>query len=320
MKNIQRGTIIIVAVAFAIFLINVPVSLTPSSSFCSLCHGGEHQTWKSSSHQKIPCNDCHRRPDFFAFASHRIEVLRMTGNYLTHFFYERPVKADVPSEACQQCHSYEETKTLVVRSLRISHKEPVKAGYECTLCHSKVVHNNLVPSPDEVNMNKCLSCHNGQEAAAECDVCHLPTGRWVRRTTQGPWQLTHGEQWRRLHGMGNLNLCSVCHRRNFCARCHGIDLPHPDSWLNLHGPIAKQNRQSCLSCHREQLCTNCHKVKMPHPASFLPKHAEEMRKLGKQKCLECHVEQGCNRCHTTHIHPGLPADRLERLRREVGLE
>ncbi len=320
MKNIKRSTIIIFAISLAVLLISIPVSLTPSSSFCRLCHGGEYKSWKSSSHKKVSCNSCHRSPDFFAFTSYRMAILRMIGSSLTGS-YELPVRADVPTKACRACHSDKERKTLVVGGLRMSHKEPLRAGYECTLCHNTVVHGKLVPDPREVDMNSCFSCHNGEKATATCEVCHSGRTSRAKRITQSSWQITHGRKWRELHGMGNLTSCSVCHRSNFCARCHGTELPHAQSWLNIHGRLAKQDRKSCLTCHREELCNNCHKtIEMPHTSSFLAEHAEKMKKLGRQKCLYCHLEQGCDSCHNTHIHPGLPPDKLKRLKREIGLE
>lgn len=320
-KNIKRSTLIILVLAVAFVLISLPIFFTPSVTFCRLCHGREYKNRQSSSHHDVSCNACHRRPDFFAFVTYRLTILRMTGNVLTGF-YDRPVRADVSSEACRVCHQREETKTLVVKGIRISHKELLNAGYECTYCHSTVVHGKLVPSPREVDMDKCLSCHDGERASAECEECH-PSGtrrvRGVAKVAKDPWQITHGDKRRELHGMGNMAYCNLCHKPNFCARCHKVDLPHPESWLNVHGDQAKQNRKNCLSCHKEKLCDNCHKIAMPHPHSFLPEHAKETKRLGKGFCLKCHLEQGCDNCHTAHIHRGLSPDRLEKLKRESGL-
>lgn len=317
--EIRRGTIIILIAAFVVLIMNAAIALTPVPSFCRLCHGGEHQTWKSSTHQKVACNDCHRRPDLFGFVIQRVQVLRMVGSYLTTF-YDRPVTAVVFSQSCRRCHAQVEIRTLVVKDLRISHRELKQAGFECTFCHNTVVHGQKVPQPNLISMDKCTICHNRRQAGANCESCHVTTAVRVRRNPRGPWQITHGRQWRRLHGMGDLNNCNVCHRPNFCARCHGVDLPHSDFWLNLHGKDAKTAREGCLKCHQQRLCDTCHRIKMPHPASFLPSHSEEMKKLGREKCYQCHLEQGCVRCHETHIHPGLPTDAVERLKREAGLD
>jgi len=100
--------------------------------------------------------------------------------------------------------------------------------------------------------------------------------------------------------------------------CHSVTMPHPDSWLNIHGDEARKSRQGCLKCHQESLCNSCHQIEMPHPATFLEAHPRIVGKSGTKVCYSCHQKQGCDRCHAQHIHPGLPKDALKQLRKGMG--
>lgn len=309
--------IALITVIFIVALTSIYASFTPLPLFCGVCHQGEYKTWKSSNHSKVSCNRCHRRQDFFSMLNQRISVLRMTGGLIANS--SKTIRADVLNEVCRKCHKKEE-QTVVTGVLKVSHKEIIDEGYECTFCHSKIVHDKFVPAPRITTKDKCLKCHNGLDASSNCDSCHTKDIRWIRVNFKGPWQIAHGKNWRHLHGTGNLESCNLCHQPSFCARCHGVGLPHPDAFMNLHGRIAKTKRKVCLACHKEQLCKNCHKLNLPHQEDFKPKHPRIVEKIGKKKCLKCHMEDGCKRCHTLHKHPGLSYERVKRLRKAAGLD
>jgi hypothetical protein len=320
-RSVQRGAVYLFSTALVFFILSVFISFAPSPIFCRLCHINEYRTWQKSSHKSVSCNECHRREDFFSVAGYRISVVRMTGHYLTYFFYDKPIRADIPNGGCLSCHDDLSSKTITAKSLIMSHKEPVDNGYDCTYCHSKVVHKKLVPSSRQFSMNKCFVCHDGFKAENSCNTCHETVKKkWLFGKFLGPWQYAHSKDWRRLHGTGGLNSCRTCHSGLFCSRCHGIPMPHPDSWLNDHGPIAKNNRKICLTCHTEKLCNKCHLLNLNHNKTWLQRHFGVVKKIGSKPCLKCHLQDGCDRCHILHMHPGLPYQFMKKLRKEAGLK
>lgn len=315
--RVEPITLVILVAALLISFANLSVALTPSPAFCRVCHGGEYRALERTSHADVRCSDCHSESSVLGLLTARIQTARMVTSYVTGL-YERPVTATVPAGACRACHAQVERRTIVSKGLRVSHKE-MREVTQCTSCHSTVAHGKLVPSPDRTAMGKCTACHDGRKASADCSVCH-PAGTMLAERVRSSWQVTHGRDWRKLHGAGNLKDCGVCHNPNFCTRCHGMILPHPDFWPNLHGPSAKPAPDKCFQCHSARLCDNCHQVKMPHPSSFLAEHAAVTRRLGEAKCFKCHLDQGCDKCHALHIHPGLSSDAAKRMRREAGLD
>lgn len=319
--NTRNFVIVLLVFSSVIFLANLFLSFTPSTYFCGLCHKGEYRYWQKSSHYPNGCNSCHRRSDFFSFLSYRISVLRMTGNTIVPFFYERPIKADLAAENCLSCHQKIRNEQKISKGIRMRHKEPIEAGYECTYCHSKIVHKNAVKGSSQTSMNKCFTCHDNVQAVGECEICHIQGKKVKAKNKYGLWQAAHGKKWRNLHGMGNLKSCSLCHQSSFCARCHVIPLPHDSSFLTLHGKMVKAvNKKVCYNCHKVQLCNSCHNTQIPHPSGFIREHPKVLKRIGRSKCLMCHLEDGCNRCHSRHQHPGLPWVYMKWLRLGAGLK
>lgn len=297
----ERKTILVLTIFAIIIFINSLFALSTQPSFCGICHRGDYKTWAKSSHKEIKCNFCHQKAGVLGFSAQRVKLLRMTVAYSTGF-YKRPVTTTVSIEVCLSCHNKILEERLVKNALVVSHTEFVREGYNCGYCHSMVPHKEAVPSPRTTNMDRCLECHDGELARAECNICHQENARRRRVSYKGPWRVTHGRSWRSTHGMGNLRTCNVCHSRSYCARCHQIDLPHPASWGRLHGKTAIQFRESCYACHNKSICESCHQVPMPHQEKFLPDHPRIVKEDGNAVCLRCHIKAGCDACHERHIH------------------
>ncbi len=192
----------------------------------------------------------------------------------------------------------------------------MQAGSKCVDCHNTIAHKKAVPSIKFGRMEDCLECHNNQDTSSECGLCHLTEVDRKRRMVKGPWQLTHGPNWRNLHGMGKLATCSACHVKDACARCHQIDLPHPLGFMGIHGDQSKEFSASCRICHKQSFCSDCHRVSMPHPDGFLSQHSREYKQKSKKICLSCHTVQSCNLCHEMHTHPGLLPKDIKRLKEQ----
>lgn len=309
---------LLIGFAAIIIFINTAVAASTSPQFCAVCHRSQAAALERSSHKRINCNTCHRRNDFFDVFAWRTKVVGMVFHQIT-FLYQRPVVANVSRDGCLQCHGYVLMEVTRRNALKVSHKEINDASYRCTECHNTVAHPAATTNPKFPTMDKCSICHDNKQVSASCEVCHMKDVS-KRRRVETSWRITHGPQWKRLHGMGDLNTCITCHDSNDCRRCHNTTLPHPDYWLELHPRDAKADMNGCYQCHHKSYCLSCHGTSMPHGDDFLKRHSSVVKKNGKKTCEKCHLESGCTSCHARHIHPGLKRERLEELRRGAGLD
>lgn len=286
-------------VSVAFFALIFPLPYYPVIS-CSICHSQEVRAWAKSPHKKNNCTYCHTSSKESPLTT-RAKFNAWVVSYAFNS-YDRPVKAHVEDKACTSCHSKDIKKTITRNGITVSHKGILENGGHCTNCHNTVAHDKATTNPTYPSMGSCVVCHEKNGLSKDCDTCHSKTkGRFVAEN--GAWKITHGKNWKTLHGAGDLRTCTTCHSEDRCRKCHNSTLPHPDDWLLYHGNEAKSDRKACLDCHAEGFCNNCHQTKMPHPDNFLPSHPEEARRIGKDKCLNCHKTEDCDSCHTKHIHP-----------------
>lgn len=287
------------------------VSYTPS--YCARCHKAEQSFWKRSKHADAACHDCHGSRGGLSIISTKLNEYSMVLSQLTGQF-DRPITAFVDNGNCMDCHTaIIDNKVIISRGIRMRHSDVISAGIRCAACHSTVAHGSATKIPTAPFMETCTPCHDGSKAPTKCDTCHvsradpLPTGRVA------PWAVTHGARWTKTHGMGNLSTCIICHARSVCVKCHGMTLPHDDSWPALHGKAAITNLErvaasdkprSCVGCHYRTFCDGCHQMAMPHPTGFLPTHSKAYKRYGRRVCANCHNLEECNECHIKHIHPG----------------
>lgn len=318
-RGLKQSTLVIAGVAVLIILANSIIALSASPSFCRLCHPKELMGLEKSAHIGITCGACHAKPGLLGLSTERLSILGMTGRHLTGS-YPKPVTAQTSSATCRLCHGDVEGKTSERNGIRVSHKELVREGYSCTECHNTTAHGEATPQPKRITMEKCTHCHDGSKqtgkAEATCELCHT-TSRERDRKQASVWNITHGKNWRKTHGMGNTQTCQLCHAVNYCRQCHEVDMPHPDAWINMHGKEALTVAKSCSQCHARSLCDSCHGLPMPHPESFINKHSTLVKEKGDKACLNCHTENGCELCHSRHKHPGISEDRLRELQRNL---
>ena len=288
------GLIVLLAVVFAVTAATLPG--------CAWCHDSAHfvEQTAARSHAKVECLRCHVSPG---------PVPRMTYAYNVLFgmtLHVTPVSGGpdtaIPDSTCLSCHAAVMTKKVTVNGLSILHKQCTK-GRTCVHCHADTAHGTAVKWITTVNMNECLDCHNTDRVRSDCNVCHAKRSE-AERIRSGEWMVTHNANWQKTHGMGDLKTCAACHAREYCARCHGMPLPHGADFIRSHPALAQTNRRDCAVCHKQAFCNSCHGLVMPHPAKFTPSHASIVKKQGTVVCLRCHVQDDCNNCHVKHVHPG----------------
>jgi hypothetical protein len=101
-----------------------------------------------------------------------------------------------------------------------------------------------------------------------------------------------------------INECSTCHAREFCTGCHGVPMPHPPGFTELHGTYGKENPQVCAKCHGlgVDFCNNCHHgttlgYTIKPRVTWKVQHPLAVNKSGANACFRCHEPTYCARCH-----------------------
>lgn len=291
---VVAGLLVALVLGFAATVVALPG--------CSRCHNAADMTSQTQAraHAGIECIRCHAAagvPHRITYAYNLIlgQTLRVAPAN------GGPITA-IPDGTCLSCHAEVLDKTVTADGLSILHSKCTK-GRMCTDCHSDTAHGTAVKWVKTENMNQCLECHNADRVRADCDSCHAKKSE-QDRIRSGEWAVTHGSNWRKTHGMGSLETCAACHPRDYCARCHGIRLPHDLNFIRSHPSQALAFRKDCAVCHGQPFCDSCHGMPMPHPDGFTPSHSKIVKQEGETKCARCHVQDDCQTCHVRHVHPG----------------
>ncbi|RJQ51956.1 MAG: hypothetical protein C4521_11230 [Actinobacteria bacterium] len=309
----NRGALIALITLLVLLLAIVASEIAAyTPSFCARCHRLDYAYWKTSTHARSTCSDCHAARGGLSWVSGPIDRTSMV---LAALFgaYDPPITSFVENQNCLSCHGGIKDAIVTRFGIRMRHADVIVAGLRCTDCHNTVAHGKATAHPRSAFMDTCTPCHDGKKAPSKCETCHTSAIDRSPTARLAPWAITHGVNWTKTHGMGNLGTCVTCHPSDACDRCHGMSLPHESNWPRLHGKAALDNgkkvratdkARSCVGCHSRAYCDGCHQIKMPHPAGFLPMHKKEHERVGAGVCLNCHIKNECDECHVRHVHPG----------------
>lgn len=230
-------------------------------------------------------------------------------------------------------------------NLHFSHKAHFDRNIGCAQCHGAVENLELATRDSLPRMRGCLRCHDMPEPAkggakSDCATCHLTEMDGTLRTLFASGELRPPRWLGGAHHSGDFllrhrfvaaddaQLCSSCHREDFCTDCHdGKVRPrsfHPNDWLSMHAVAAFQDSPRCTSCHNQQsFCLTCHQragVTMSGPNQaghrFHPPGWADFRSRGKghhafeaernlNACVSCHTERDCASCHAAPGRRGL---------------
>jgi hypothetical protein len=299
--------IVALAASVALVVVVVLVALVGfavgSTAVCSGCHAAQATALEKSPHKGTPCERCHFgvRGPFFA----RVDVVtRMVPASVFGIRLQGPGHP-VGNVVCISCHVKMVRGGPVMKAgLRIDHTVCI-VGATCESCHGPSVHGTTGRLVQRPRMADCVACHTERKAPLGCKVCHVGE---IPRTSASDalFVKTHGPEWKKYHGTGDLGTCVLCHDKAACRPCHDIDFPHPANFGANHGKVAIQTGQdACLTCHKASgFCVGCHGAEMPHPIGFLQRHSKVASSVNDPKCAVCHVIDDCAQCHGYHIHPG----------------
>ncbi len=300
----RRSLIAILAVCALGLLLVVAVSALGSQRrVCVGCHESAAEGLAKTSHSAVSCYDCHLEAGLWSYPTFKAnEVFRMYPQALIGAESTRTA-VRTSAAACAQCHqsTMKATTPQSVRGLRILHSACAVSQGSCDPCHPTTGHGTESRAALTTTMSDCIRCHRERSVSEECGTCHQD-GRDSSELRVKP--VTHTRTWNTLHGMGELDQCSLCHAQKFCTECHEVVVPHPAEFGREHGEAALESRKVCSTCHRQVFCDSCHGVPMPHPAAYLQKHSKATTTTADPKCIRCHSGQDCDRCHARHIHGG----------------
>lgn len=308
-----------IAVLFGVLALGVVFDVsTTSPQLCSSCHEmlPRATTWAESAHNTVDCVKCHQTPTAWYEIPQRVvgrgalyarDVLaHLSGDYQDPVEVRSPGVDPVRDAVCLQCHDPNRTATSGYRIL-IDHAEHAKRNGSCVSCHVRTAHPVESRGTALTLMAQCYTCHgtSGQpEASAECDVCHpsdyelVPASHAAARWENG----RHGDI-----AQADVALCGMCHEQRLCDDCHGVEMPHPDEWVEGaagHGVAAEGSPDTCRRCHNEEpdMCTMCHHTKFdPMKGTWIKQHHLKVEDDGVAYCMECHGPTYCVDCHIGRV-------------------
>lgn len=291
-------------VLLAVALLSAASFVTSTPAVCARCHAADAASLAASPHHGASCYDCHLAEGPWSLPEAKLaEWFSMYPAALQH---RPPPTAGVriSRAACLTCHDSLLKRTSVAHGLRIAHADCSPAPDRCDGCHADAGHPGTGHWARRADMASCLACHTAKKAPVSCSTCHK-TAAATGRPGTGILGVAHRRGAPLAHALADTHACAGCHQGGAgCAKCHGIPLPHPASFLLDHGVVARKPNARCGGCHLgSSLCDACHGIAMPHPAVFLKGHGTVAKSNRDPLCLRCHRQSDCGDCHKAHQHP-----------------
>ncbi len=278
---------------------------------CATCHTEVDYaaTLAESTHGDISCLSCHSQPGPVGRVAAVATYARWIFVYGSTKSEPEPRSGSVSSDRCLSCHREITSGTAERNGIRVRHSDFLDSGIGCRDCHNSVAHGDQVAQPSTPAMNKCLMCHNGDAASAECELCHI----------DDPASYVEGET--NLPGVREIDTgnCYACHDERPCVSCHGVTMPHPAGWgptdleegaQITHPYEGFKNREVCWRCHfapdapmkpAPESC-ECHRIfgQMHGGEAWVQEHwkqATGVKPGAEAQCFDCHGDNLCDMCH-----------------------
>jgi hypothetical protein len=224
------------------------------------------------------------------------------------------VVSNTEFNGCSECHfDLDEIRPSArPETLIFDHAEHELASDSvgCGSCHPVETHideTTIVPA-----MDTCFDCHGADaEDPLPCSSCHP--------LSVVPRPPNHVDpSWARGHGIGLPDAdptCTSCHQEEqFCDTCHGLEMPHPESWYESQHAAAsvEAGEDGCLACHgsteigeARSDCDTCHHPGGVQSDPWSAAHGDVVTSEGDESCSTCHVQPDfCTACHGVDLpHP-----------------
>lgn len=271
-KNVSgyRRFLLFFGIYFVLFVIILAATAeyTSRPSFCPTCHYMEpfYNSWKSSSHNKIQCVECHFEPGLEGKIKGKLNGLVQIVSYVSTSYKKRKPWADIPDNTCSRegCHvkqSIQDT-TYETKGILFNHKhhlEELRRGkkLKCTSCHSQIVQGSHM----QVTYATCFNCHFHKsddsehkfDKLANCTTCHD-----LNRKTKE--QLSSMKYNHNLVVDNKID-CKSCHTdvikgkgevgKDRCFQCHFEDnkLDKYSDTEFMHKTHIAKHSMNCMYCH-----------------------------------------------------------------------
>ncbi|MCX6160136.1 MAG: NapC/NirT family cytochrome c [Ignavibacteriae bacterium] len=252
----------------AIVFLAASAEYTSRPGFCPTCHYMEpfYQSWKTSSHNKINCVECHFEPGLSGKIKGKMNGLVQIVSYVSRSYKKRKPWADIPDNTCSKsgCHDRQASNdtTYDFGGISFSHKNHLtgqKRGktLKCTSCHSQIVQGSHI----QVTTTTCFNCHfkksddpeHKYDKLTECTKCH----DWKHKTEEQLASLRYN------HNIVVKNdiQCNSCHNKVIsgngdvgkerCYQCHFENerIDKYDDTEFIHSTHIVKHSVSCLMCH-----------------------------------------------------------------------
>ncbi|MDH3258261.1 MAG: NapC/NirT family cytochrome c [Deltaproteobacteria bacterium] len=286
------------------------LDFSTSPYFCSSCHIMKpyYEAWETSSHNHVPCVDCHYPPELREKLWLKFQALSQVVKYVTRTYSSKPY-AEISDVSCLRkgCHETRllEGEVVFKRGIKFDHKphltqERRGKKLRCTSCHSQIVVGNHM----EVTESTCFLCHfKGKISGREdlpiggCPSCH-----------------TSPEEDIKYEGVTFNHRDFVGKRHVDCQNCH-LDAIQGKG----EAPVDR-----CYQCHNEE-----DRIGEYENVEFIHKNHVTEHFL---ECTHCHFEirhkvrtaveplqYDCSTCHenkhnaTKQIYMGMGAKGIEKM-------
>jgi hypothetical protein len=303
-KRKDRGVVLPVTFTLLVALLTVVLLsplVPPVGRACGSCHAVEDatRTWEESRHAAVSCYGCHAAPGVSGALG--ASLSGVSGLVFTH---TRGSQGTTFDAGCLGCHG-SIREGVVEGTVLMQHSDVIDAGMNCVTCHPTVGH--ATPDADEAipvstaridrsTMSVCLTCHDGVKAASACEACHAERPLDVAASSD-------------LSGVTELGVtCDGCHAAETevrCVECHGLELPHPATFLRQHAGMSADDPGLCARCHEMAVASTadacaCHTEVNVHGtySEWFPVHGPAAQQTGPGGCL-CHGPIFCGKCHDT---------------------
>jgi len=244
------------------------LEITSQPIFCNSCHyiSPYYQQWKNSTHNKVPCLECHAKPGFASYLRRKFVALHEVVSTITGKFPPRP-HAEVDDASCLRkgCHETRLLKGKVnFKGVTFDHtphltQERRGRKLRCTSCHAQMVMGRHIAVTEEV----CFLCHfKGRmqtpeaKTSAFCLKCHTvrDTAITIRNTSE---TFNHKD-----YSGANVQ-CRYCHNdvvrgdgpvpKVMCFQCHDQpeNLAKFDDIAFIHENHITKHKVECYMCHAE---------------------------------------------------------------------
>ena len=309
------------------------------NQFCMSCHlmSDPFERFARSEHRGLGCKACHQPTMVTRTTMALTQIIENPEEIATH--------AEVPSEACMECHVRGDPEKWRLISASAGHRvhlestDPSLRVLECVKCHSSSVHEFAATD------KTCgqAGCHEGVDVKLgkmgalqiHCASCHdfnRPVAADISRDTLAVALRPQRDQCMSCHAMRNIledfpehdphaGACGACHNPHeqetpaeavqSCATggCHS----QVDTITPMHRGLSPSVLTNCTSCHSaheftaQTECLQCHQDVFTRPASTVTAAVGRTTAQALRFDHARHQGVSCTSCHNSATTHGAVA-------------